>query len=150
LAHEAAPVLLLWDPFSTGVEAEWLCQIVSARGLRQIVLVFASTALEPRLSGSVIQFGSGGAATAPRGQPVPRQGSLWVGAEPVDVLARQLVQQPHVVGAEILIGQPGLLCVGIAREPASAVPDTCAALLSIARSHDVGILGIRYEPEGTP
>jgi predicted AAA+ superfamily ATPase len=41
-------------------------------------------------------------------------------------------------------------CVGIAREPASAVPDTCAALLSIARSHDVGILGIRYEPEGTP
>jgi hypothetical protein len=78
---------------------------------------------------------------------VPRGGSVWVAADPVERLARELVKLPGIVGAEILVGEPGLLCLGVAPEPA-VVEQVCAALLTVAREHDVRILGMRYESEG--
>lgn len=147
LAHREARLLLLWEPFATNVDRGWLHRTLCARGADAVVLVFTSTLPEPALSGSVVRFGTTSLSLAPRVESAPRRGSVWVAADPVERLARELVKLPGIVGAEILVGEPGLLCVGIAPEPA-LVEQVCASVLAIAREHDVRILGMRYESEG--
>jgi hypothetical protein len=148
LAHEAAQLLLLWEPFACGLDLGWLHETLRSRAERQIVVVFLGTPPEPPLPGPVFHFGRGAALAASHAPVPPRQGSLWVAAHPVEALAQELVQNSFVVGAEILLGEPGLLCVGIAAEPASAVQSVCAATLAIAREKNIQIRGLRFEPEG--
>jgi hypothetical protein len=68
----------------------------------------------------------------------------------VETLARELLGHPGIVGAEILLGQPGLLCLGIALQPESAVAEVCARVLSVACLNGVRVDGIRYEAEASP
>lgn len=144
MAHEAADVLLLWDPFGSGATPSGIVEMIRARGLCQVVLVFVPTLPEPPLPGVVLHFGASAPASASRARTVGCAGSLWIAAEPIDRLAQRLVAQPNVVGVEILHGQPGLLRVGIAGQAATEVG---AAVLAIAHEQRIRIRGIRFEPE---
>jgi ABC-type uncharacterized transport system YnjBCD ATPase subunit len=144
MAHEHARVLALWQPFDAGVDERELRGALEQRARSQIVLVGGERPLAPPLPGRIIHFGGARAEARPASRRDDAL-SLWIGADDVESLAHELLRSGCALGAEVLHGRPGLLRVDVAPEPASVHHELCRAVLEIAASRGIRVLGISLE-----
>lgn len=140
LAHECARVLLLWEPFEPPVDSSWLKSVLLERGERQVVLVGTASPPHPALSGSCFYFSGVGASTE---RDTPQANSLWISADPIAPLARELLSLPGVLHAEVLEGTPGLLRLGLEQTSEETAQRVCREALRIAVHGGIEVRGIR-------
>lgn len=142
LAHERARVLLLWEPFEQPVDSRWLRSVLLERGERQVVLLGTASPPEPALSGSCFYFSGVGASSR---RDTPRADSLWISAQPIAPLAKELLSLSGVLHAEVLEGSPGLLRLGLEQGSEETAQRVCREALRLAVDGGIEVRGLRLE-----
>jgi hypothetical protein len=144
LHHRSPLLLLLWDPFASGLDPFMLRAALEKSAAERPVLVFLRAPLTPPLPGSSIPFGDNQVA-ATRAPSRPSRASLWIACNGVEGVAHYFLQQRGVCGAEVLAGEPGLVRLRV--DDPLYKDELCRNVLAFVSANALGLRGLRFEED---